>query len=353
MSYYVLSQAGEKITDLTSFEIDKRLEKMDVKELAWLSLVAQGKTQQSLLKELIKRAKPIGDAVYFGYSNPKKPWEDDRFLATCWATLALNKENRPIAEKSFLWLLRTIQSEWYTNTIEKAYFMKLASLFQKESTDSKPHYQILLNSEKLAEGQFEAGSFIKKINLDVEKILAGKNQIELFGEGIYLMTVKIRGFSSEIPPSFQLKVSKNYWKLKAIKNKEGNYVFTKEAISSLQPGDELVCEILIESSNQFDNLVIEDGMASGFEMIRNDYVYQLQDDQRDINFDIPIYVTKKIHDQLPVLFVSHIEEGKNMIRYYLRVRDIGSFYVRPTQAYLMYFPEVRGYSKEYEFTSGR
>ena len=94
-------------------------------------------------------------------------------------------------------------------------------------------------------------------------------------------------------------------------------------------------------------------MASGFEMIRNDYVYQLQDDQRGNNSVAPIYVTKKIHDQLPVLFVSHIEEGKNMIRYYLRVRDIGSFYVRPTQAYLMYFPEVRGYSKEYEFTSGR
>lgn len=77
MSYYVLSQVGEKITDLTSFEIDKRLERMDVKELAWLSLVAQGKAQQSLLKELIKRAQPIGDAVFYGYSNPEKPWEDD------------------------------------------------------------------------------------------------------------------------------------------------------------------------------------------------------------------------------------------------------------------------------------
>ncbi|NLJ49029.1 MAG: hypothetical protein GX428_05495 [Candidatus Atribacteria bacterium] len=49
MSYYALKQAGEKITDLTSFEIDKRLQAMDVKELAWLGLVAQGDTQQRLL----------------------------------------------------------------------------------------------------------------------------------------------------------------------------------------------------------------------------------------------------------------------------------------------------------------
>ena len=167
------------------------------------------------------------------------------------------------------------------------------------------------------------------------------------------MTVKIRGFTSGLPPSSQIKVSKNYWKLKPIKNEEGNFIFTKEAISSLQPGDELVCEILIESPHQFDNLVIEDGMAAGFELIRNDYVYQLQEDRAHNNSDFPIYVNKKIYDQLPVLFVSRIEEGENMIRYYLRVRDAGSFYVRPTQAYLMYFPEVRGYSKEHEFTSGR
>lgn len=353
MSYYVLSQVGEKITDLTSFEIDKRLERMDVKELAWLSLVAQGKAQQSLLKELIKRAQPIGDAVFYGYSNPEKPWEDDRFLATCWATLALNKENRSIAEKSFLWLLRNIQSEWYINTIEKAYFMKLALLFQEESMVSKTRYQIMLNSEKTTEGQFESDSFSKKIDLNGEKLLSGENQLELFGEGVYLMTVKIRGFTSGLPPSSQIKVSKNYWKLKPIKNEEGNFIFTKEAISSLQPGDELVCEILIESPHQFDNLVIEDGMAAGFELIRNDYVYQLQDDRAHNNSDFPIYVNKKIYDQLPVLFVSRIEEGENMIRYYLRVRDAGSFYVRPTQAYLMYFPEVRGYSKEHEFTSGR
>ncbi|NLJ49028.1 MAG: hypothetical protein GX428_05490 [Candidatus Atribacteria bacterium] len=265
----------------------------------------------------------------------------------------MNKESRPLAEKTFLWLLRNVQSDWYINTIEKAYFMKLASLFQEESTVSETGYQIVLNSEKIVEGQFEPNSFIKKIDLNIEKIVSGENQIELFGEGVYLMTVKIRGFTSDLPPSSQIKVSKNYWKLKPIKNEEGNFIFTKEAISSLQPGDELVCEILIESPYQFDNLVIEDGMAAGFEMIRNDYVYQLQDDQKYNNSDFPMYVSKKIYDQLPVLFVTRIEEGKNMIRYYLRVRDAGSFYVRPTQAYLMYFPEVRGYSKEYEFTSGR
>ena len=353
MSYYVLSQAGEKITDFTSFEIEKRLQTMDVKELAWLSLVAQGNTQQRLLEELIKKAKPIGDAVFYGYFNPEKPWEDDRFLATCWATLALNKENRPIAEKTFLWLLRNIQSDWYINTIEKAYFLKLASLFQEESTVSEAGYQLVLNSEKVAEGQFERGDLSKKISLNGENLLSGENQLELSGEGIYLMTVKIRGFTSNVPPSSQLKVSKNYWKLKPIKNQEGNYVFTKEAFSSLQPGDELMCEIVIESPYQFDNLVIEDGMAAGFELIRNDYVYQLQDEGDSYNSDFPIYVNKKIYDQLPVLFVSSIEAGENMIRYYLRVRDVGSFYVRPAQAYLMYFPEVRGYSKEYEFTSGR
>ena len=35
-----------------------------------------------------------------------------------------------------------------------------------------------------------------------------------------------------------------------------------------------------------------------------------------------------------------------MIRYYLRIRDRGDFYVKAPLLYLMYFPEVRDYGEE-------
>jgi len=351
--YFVLNQAGEKMPDLNQSEIDKTIVTMTEKELAWLSLVTDGDVHQKLQKELVARAQPVGDALFYGHSNPEKPWEDDRFLTTCWAVMALHREYQAIAGKAFLWLLRTIQSDWYVNTIEKAYFMKVAALFWEKSAVVSSRYRLTLNSGMIEEGQFEPQALTKKVDLDVEKLRTGENQIELQGEGIYLMTVKVRGFTSTTLPPSTLTVDKSYWKLKPVKTEDKSYVFIKEPFTSIQPGDELVCEILIDSPAQFDNLVIEDGMAAGFEFIRNDYVYQLQNTPDKNQPHLADYVVKKIYDQLPVLFVSRIEEGKNMIRYYLRVRDVGTFYIRPTQAYLMYFPEVRGYTKEHVFESGR
>lgn len=114
--------------------------------------------------------------------------------------------------------------------------MKLALLFQEESMVSKTRYQIMLNSEKTTEGQFESDSFSKKIDLNGEKLLSGENQLELFGEGVYLMTVKIRGFTSGLPPSSQIKVSKNYWKLKPIKTKRVILYLPKKRFHHYNPG---------------------------------------------------------------------------------------------------------------------
>lgn len=351
--YYVLTRAGEKPPQLNLSEISATIGKISDKALAWLSLITSGEVHDQIQKELITRVQVAGDSVFYGNSNPEKPWEDDRFLSTCWAVLALHKDNRSLAEKAFLWVLRTIQSDWYINTKETAYFLNIAPLFWEKSQPQSAHFTLKINSEVIHEGQISATDMTKRISIDQEKLRPGTNHIEIQGEGIYLITLNLRGFTTTQFPQSTLAVSKTYWKIKPVKTSEDNFVFAKEAITSLRPGDEILCEIVIDSPNQFDNLVIEDGMAAGFELIRNDYLYQLQDTGDEVTSSILQFIVKKIYDQLPVLFVPRIEAGKNVIRYYLRVRDSGTFYVRPTQVYLMYFPEVRGYSKEYVFESGR
>ncbi|MEI6157184.1 MAG: alpha-2-macroglobulin family protein, partial [Atribacterota bacterium] len=345
----VLSRYGEKLPPINPQDFAKGWKEVEDSTIALLSMVTTGNLQQKIQQELVLRAQPAGDTVFFGHSTPEKYWEDTRFLDTCFAAWALKDINREMAGKAFLWLLRTVQSDQYTSTLEKAYFLNLAPAFVEKPATDTGDFSVRLNERVLAQGQMDPKENSKTITLSPDQTQKGTNHLEVQGSGVYCATALVKGFSRTNLLSETLAVGKTYWKLKPVPLEDGTFVFAREPITVLVPGDEVVCEILVTSPVELDNLVIEDGLPAGFEFIRGDSAYRLQ----NVKEEEQIFPEKKIQNGQPVIFVYHIRAGENVIRYYLRVRDTGTFYVRPAKAYLMYFPEVRGYSKENVFQSGR
>ncbi len=319
-----------------------QFDELDDKTLSLLIFVSDEEERLELVSLLRERAQMVGDGVVFGRIDHERPWINDRFLSTSLAVIALREVDEELASQALLWLLRSLPGEWGLSTLERAWFLQAAASFVEEEPSSRLSYRVLLNGEVIAEGRRSLYEDSLKIDLPGDKLQYGTNTIEVSGEGYWLASFHLRGVSSDPPSEQELEIKRRYSLLRPQVQEDGNIRFAGEPFTTLKPGDEVLCELEIESPADLSNLVIEDGMGAGFELVRDWYRYPLVNDV----YDPYQYVVTRLHRGQPVLFVENLWKGKNVIRYIIRARDAGEFYVPPTRAYLMYFPEVTGYSEE-------
>ena len=152
--------------------------------------------------------------------------------------------------------------------------------------------------------------------------------------------LKVKSWKKEAPSSHFFSVKKNYYLL--VPTKGEKVFFSPQKVDAFHSQEEVVCEIEIQSPDYLEYLIIEDGMPAGCELIRKDYTFSLPEEE---GAHYP-GVIKTLFEGQPTLFVYELFPGKNVIRYYLRIRDQGNFYVKAPLLYLMYFPEVRDYGEE-------
>jgi len=315
---------------------------IDDKTLALLVMTSPEEKRHELVSLMQERARAVGDAVVFGRIDPARPWMNDRFLSTSLAVLALQGEDDALASRALLWLLRSLPGEWGLSTLERTWFIQAAAAFTGEEAPSRLSYRVLLNGEKVVQGRRSPQEASVRIELPQEVFIPGTNTLEVSGEGFWSASLYMRGISNTPPYDQELQVSRRYSLLRPQEQDDGSIRFAAETFTTLKPGDEVLCELEIESPADLSHLVIEDGMGAGFELVREWYRYPLEDEV----YDPYQYIVTRLHRGQPALFIENLWKGKNVIRYIIRARDEGTFYVPPTRAYLMYFPEVAGYSEE-------
>ena len=192
--------------------------------------------------------------------------------------------------------------------------------------------------------------------LEGERVKGGKHTVELLKEGTgplywncYLSTFTLEDF---IPKAgLEVKVERRIYRLRR-DDKQVNVAgargqaltqraehYKREPIDEktvLKSGDLIEIELLVESKNDYEYIVIEDMKAAGFEPVdvRSGYTGN----------ELGAYV--QFRDERTAFFVRRLARGKHSVSYRLRAEIPGRFSALPATIRAMYAPELRGNSDE-------
>ena len=104
----------------------------------------------------------------------------------------------------------------------------------------------------------------------------------------------------------------------------------------IQSGDLIEVELIIESKNDYEYLIIEDWKAAGSEPVDLRSGYN--------GNELGAYV--EFRDERVVFFVNRLARGKHSVTYRLRAETPGEFSALPARIEAMYAPELKGNSDE-------
>jgi uncharacterized protein YfaS (alpha-2-macroglobulin family) len=152
-----------------------------------------------------------------------------------------------------------------------------------------------------------------------------------------------------------ITVDRTFAKLLPVQDAKGRWVYATQPISGpVRSGQEILVRVKLKADQAYDYLMVEDPLPSGCEVIKEDWRYTLLGEEYREWYDYEWnywFTSKEIRDTRMVFFVTHYEFGGESkeaeFTYILRAQMPGTFHVMPTQAKLMYFPEVSGSSEEY------
>jgi hypothetical protein len=110
-------------------------------------------------------------------------------------------------------------------------------------------------------------------------------------------------------------------------------------LEDLPSGTLVEVELLIESKNDYEYLLLEDRKPAGLEAVdtQSGYFY---------SGGLPVY--RELRDQKTAFFIRQLPRGKHSLRYQLRAEAPGVFTALPAQISGMYAPELAGNSNDFD-----
>ncbi len=188
---------------------------------------------------------------------------------------------------------------------------------------------------------------------------AGEQQLEIrrTGEGNLYWNAYATNFTLEeeiAPAGLEVKIERRYYHLQpttkalALPGANADVVATQKSGYDRQPikdlqavasGELVEVELLIESKNDYEYLLIEDHKAASLEAVetQSGYFY---------NAGLSIY--RELRDQKVGLCIRWLPRGNYSIRYQLRTEAPGTFTALPAVIQGMYAPELRGNSADFD-----
>ena len=215
--------------------------------------------------------------------------------------------------------------------------------------DGRVRKELSINKENLF-------SYDDRLTIKGLDLAAGRHTVELKkeGQGPIYYSAYLTNFTKEDSISatgLELKVERRFYKLIAEKRSDlvsgsrGQAVtqegqkYRRERVvnfAELTSGDLLEVELLIDSKNDYDYIVLEDPKAAGFEAVDQTSGYN--------GNAMGAYV--EVRDNRVMLYVRSLARGKHSVAYRVRAEVPGQFSAMPTKAFGMYAPELKANSDE-------
>lgn len=183
------------------------------------------------------------------------------------------------------------------------------------------------------------------------------------GQVNYSVDLKLaKDGASKIPLDQGLSLEKLVRALEPNELKEAAKVIPERSSSEATLGNLVLVDLLLESAESRDWIVIDDPMPAGFEPVEFGFDTTAQalamaertDTQpKTPTSSVPYYgnrtrlaqVHREMHDDRVHYFIAHVGPGIYHLRYLARATAAGRFVMPPTRASCMYDPEVFGQTK--------
>ncbi|MCC7474555.1 MAG: alpha-2-macroglobulin [Pirellulales bacterium] len=252
-------------------------------------------------------------------------------------------------------------ASYWNSTRDTALVIEALADYLKATGEDQPNLtiEVWVDGEKRKEAKVSAenlftfdGTFV----LEGDALAPGPHTIELrkSGSGPLYWNAYLSNFTLEDnirQAGLELKVDRHFYKLTPaektieVAGSSGQAVsqrvekFERREITdlgTLASGDLVEVELIVESKNDYEYILLEDMKAAGCEPVSVRSGYN--------GNELGAYL--ELRDNRVTLFVRNLARGKHSVSYRMRAEIPGQFSALPTKASAMYAPELRANSDE-------
>jgi len=247
---------------------------------------------------------------------------------------------------------------YWNSTRDTALCIEAIAAYFQASGESSPD----LNVDVVLDGQVRKSvritaadlfSYESTLDLGPADLADGAHTLEFrkTGKGPLYYNAYLTNFTKEDPitaAGLEVKIDRTYWKLTPkdasvlASGSRGQVIdqpteaFHRERIepgASLKSGDIVEVELIVESKNDYDYILLEDPKAAGLEPV-------------DVRSGYFGGAYRELRDEKVAFFLRDLPQGKHTLSHRLRAEIPGKFSALPARIAAMYAPELRGNSDE-------
>ena len=216
--------------------------------------------------------------------------------------------------------------------------------------DGQLHKRVRINAENFF-------SFDNVVLLEGDAVQTGSHHIEIrrTGTGPIYFNAYLTNFTQEDPitaAGLEVKVRRRFYRLErddrdvSVRGSRGQAVHQKSTrwrriplknLDEVISGDLVEVELLVDSKNDYEYLLLEDRKPSGFE----------PDDQRSGYIHKGLRAYRELRDDRVSFFLADLTRGNHSVSYRLRAESPGRVAALPARIEGMYAPELVGNSHEF------
>jgi len=252
---------------------------------------------------------------------------------------------------------------YWNSTRDTAFVLEAFADYLQGSGEAEPAMTVALlvdgrEAKRVTVSRDNLFSFDNTLVLAGDAVSTGKHTVELRREGtgpVYF-NAYLTNFTLEDPitrAGLEVKVNRHVYRLERVdknikvENVRGNAIDQKAEkyerrplanLAELKSGDLVEVELVVESKNDYEYILLDDLKAAGFEPVevRSGYTGN----------EMGAYV--EFRDERVAFFVRALARGTHSVSYRLRAEIPGTFSALPAKAAAMYAPELRANSDEFK-----
>ncbi len=108
-------------------------------------------------------------------------------------------------------------------------------------------------------------------------------------------------------------------------------------LHALTPGTLIEVELIIESKNDYEHILIHEPRAAGMETVET---------KSGLIHGTKLQAYSELRDEHIEFFIEHLPQGRHVLRYQLRCESPGQFTALPAVVSAMYAPALVGNSRD-------
>ncbi|AFH48236.1 Large extracellular alpha-helical protein [Ignavibacterium album JCM 16511] len=293
-------------------------------------------------------------------------WQNDNVQGTAFAVKAIInvKGDSELISKAVRWLLKKKQGFSWRSTQETANVIFALTDYLKLTKELNPDYsvKVFVNEKEVFSGTFSKDDIYSEpqvisVNASEKLLKKGNNKIiiQKSGDGKVYFSGMNEYFTTDfnsLKKDNGFKVSREYFVLEP-KHVDGKIIYVKEKFNGqITSGKEMFVKTYVETkSSEMEYFILEDMLPSGFEVVKDIDRYAIEGESYYPVYDDwgyrPWrwhYADREYRDEKVAFFVTSCS-NKMEFSYIIKAQIPGEYKIMPAQGYLMYYPELNGYSE--------